>query len=193
MKTSKAKEILIPTVTLFLICLIATVLLAFTNSATEEKIKQNAVETETNSRVLVLPDAKEFGEVNTDEESGLTYCEGKDESGKVIGYVITSSAKGYGGDVIVMIGYDTDAVITGLEILDCSNETPGLGQNSKTPEFKNRFVGKSGELTVDKYSNEGQSLQAITAATITSKAVVRSVNAATVLAEKLTKAGESNG
>ena len=42
-----------------------------------------------------------------------------------------------------------------------------------------RFIGKAGELTVDKNSNDGQNIQAITAATITSKAVVKAVNEAT--------------
>ena len=82
--------------------------------------------------------------------------------------------------------------ITGFTILDCSNETPGLGQKSKKPEFMSRFSGKSGELTVDKYSNDGQNIQAITAATITSKAVVKAVNTATEAFGNLT-GGASNG
>ena len=91
-----------------------------------------------------------------------------------------------------MVGYDMTGTISGFTILDCSNETPGLGQNSKKPEFMDRFSGKSGELTVDKYSNEGQNIQAITAATITSKAVVKAVNTATEAFQNLTGGG-SNG
>ena len=90
--------------------------------------------------------------------------------------VFTAAAKGYGGDVTVMVGIGADGKVTGIEILS-HDETPGLGANSTKPEFKNRFVGKSGVLMVSKTSNEGQNVQAITAATITSKAVTSAVNA----------------
>lgn len=88
----------------------------------------------------------------------------------------TSAAKGYGGAVSVMTGINNDGEIVAIEILS-HDETPGLGANSTKPTFKDRFSGKSGMLTVDKNSNEGQNVQAITAATITSKAVVSAVNA----------------
>lgn len=55
-----------------------------------------------------------------------------------------------------------------------------------------RFVGKSGELAVNKNSNEGQDVQAITAATITSKAVVKAVNEATAAYNEIV-GGEVNG
>lgn len=175
MKKMNPKAILVPAVALLLICLVATTLLAVTNVITAEKIAQNAVETEKASRMIVLPEGKEFSEVTT-LESGITYCEGLGENGEAVGYVFTSGAKGYGGTVSVMVGLDTDGVITGIEILSHS-ETPGLGANATGEAFKSRFSGKSGELTVDKNSNDGQNIQAITAATITSKAVVSAVNA----------------
>ena len=191
MKESKVKNILAPTLALFLICLIATVLLALTNQVTAETIDRNAVETANAAREEVL-DAASFTEEATEEKTGLVYSVGQNEAGETVGYVFTSVAKGYGGDVKVMVGYDLTGTITGFTILDCSNETPGLGQNSKKPEFMSRFSGKSGELTVDKYSNDGQNIQAITAATITSKAVVKAVNTATEAFGNLT-GGASNG
>ena len=191
MKQSKLKAILIPTLALFLICLIATVLLALTNNVTAQTIAQNAVETANAARAEVL-DAAAFTEDAVEAQTGLTYCTGQNDNGETVGYVITSAAKGYGGDVKVMVGYDLSGTIVGFTILDCSNETPGLGQNSKKPEFMGRLIGKSGTLTVDKYSNDGQNVQAITAATITSKAVVKAVNAATDAFNNLTGGG-SNG
>lgn len=183
MKNFKLKDILIPTVALLIICLVSTTLLAVTNNVTKEKIALNAVETEKASRMLVLPEGKQFGQV-TDLGEGLTYCEGTNDSGDIAGYVFTSGAKGYGGTVSVMIGIDTEGTITGVEILSHS-ETPGLGANSVKPEFKSRFIGKSGALTVNKNSNEGQNVQAITAATITSKAVTSAVNGATAALEEI--------
>lgn len=184
MKNLNFKEVLVPTVALLLICLIATALLAVTNSVTQEKIALNAVETEKASRMLVLPEGKEYGEAVT-LENGLTYCVGTDENGEEIGYVFTSGAKGYGGTVSVMVGLDMQGTITGIEILSHS-ETPGLGANAVKPDFKARFVGKTGTLIVDKNSNDGQNVQAITAATITSKAVTSAVNAVTAAYSEIT-------
>ena len=191
MKQMKLKDILTPTLALFLICLIATVLLALTNSVTAKTIDQNAAETANAARSEVL-EAAAFTEETEEPQTKLLYCAGQNEAGETVGYVFTATAKGYGGDVKVMVGYDLTGTITGFTILDCSNETPGLGQNSKKPEFMGRFPGKSGELTVDKYSNEGQNIQAITAATITSKAVVKAVNTATEAFQNLT-GGASKG
>ena len=176
MKKMTPKAILVPAIALLLICLVATTLLAGTNMITMEKIAANAVEKENSSRMVVLPEGKSYSEVTT-LESGITYCIGSDEAGNEVGYVFTTGAKGYGGTVGVMVGLDLEGTITGIEILSHS-ETPGLGANATGEAFKSRFAGKSGELTVDKNSNEGQNIQAITAATITSKAVVSAVNAA---------------
>ncbi len=184
MKNLNVKAILIPAIALLIICLVSTALLAVTNSVTMEKIALNAVETEKASRMLVLPEGKNYGEVKA-LENGITYCVGTDDSGNEVGYVFTSGAKGYGGTVAIMVGIDLTGKITGVEILSHS-ETPGLGANAVKPEFKDRFVGKSGQLTVNKTSNDAQNVQAITAATITSKAVVSAVNAVTAAYEEIT-------
>lgn len=191
MKKINAKDIIIPAVALLIICLVATALLAGTNVITSEKIALNSVETEKASRMLVLPEGTQYSEV-TSLESGITYCAGSDDSGNQVGYVFTANAKGYGGTVSVMVGLDNEGTITGIEILSHS-ETPGLGANATKDDFKGRFIGKSGELAVDKTSNDGQNIQAITAATITSKAVTNAVNSVTAAFEELNLGGENNG
>ena len=191
MKKLILKDVLIPTVALLVICLVATTLLAFTNSITSEKIALNAVETENASRNVVLPGGASYSEV-TEAENGVTYCTGYDKIGNEIGYVFTSGAKGYGGTVSVMVGLDKEGTILGIEILSHS-ETPGLGANAVKDDFKGRFVGKSGTLTVDKVSNDGQNIQAITAATITSKAVVSAVNTITDTFAQVMTGGGTNG
>ncbi len=189
---SKAKNILVPAVALFVICLVASVLLALTNGFTAEKIKQAEAEKAVASRSEVLSavgDKKvaSYSDDKTDEKSGLVFCEGLDEKGNVIGYILTTSAKGYGGDVKCMVGYDLDAKIVGFTILDCSNETPGLGQNAKTHFTSDFFKGKSGELSVVK---DGGDVQAITAATITSRAVAKAVSQSNIAVQSLIN-GES--
>ncbi|MBQ3136810.1 MAG: RnfABCDGE type electron transport complex subunit G [Clostridia bacterium] len=191
MKKLNVKDVLIPTVALLVICFIATALLAFTNSITVEKIALNAVETENASRNVVLPDGASYSEV-TKAENGVTYCTGYDKIGNEIGYVFTAGAKGYGGTVSVMVGLDKEGTVTGIEILSHS-ETPGLGANAVKDDFKGRFTGKSGILTVDKVSNDGQNIQAITAATITSKAVVSAVNTIIETYTQIMTGGGTNG
>ncbi len=191
MKNLNAKVVLIPTVALLIICLVATTLLAFTNSITAEKIALNAVETENASRNVVLPGGASYSEVTT-AENGVTYCTGYDKGGNEIGYIFTAGAKGYGGTVSVMVCLDAEGTILGIEILSHS-ETPGLGANAVKDDFKSRFAGKNGELTVDKVSNDGQNIQAITAATITSKAVVSAVNTITETFKQVMTGGGING
>lgn len=191
MKNLNVKSVLVPTLALLIICLVATTLLAGTNMITKDKIAANAVETENASRSVVLPSAKTYGEVQN-LDNGITYCVGTDVSDKTAGYVFTAGAKGYGGTVSVMVGLDTEGVITGIEILSHS-ETPGLGANAVKDDFKSRFTGKSGELTVNKTSNDGQNIQAITAATITSKAVTEAVNMITEAFEQSVKGVATNG
>ena len=191
MKNLNAKTVLIPAVALLIICLVATTLLAFTNSITAEKIALNAVETENASRSLVLPEGATYSEVTT-AENGVSYCTGYDKLGEEAGYIFTAGAKGYGGTVSVMVGLDTEGTILGIEILSHA-ETPGLGANAVKDDFKGRFAGKSGVLTVDKVSNDGQNIQAITAATITSKAVVSAVNTITETYTQVMAGGGING
>ena len=190
MKKINIKEILVPTIALFIFCLVATALLAGTNMITKNKIADNAAQTEIDSRKAVLSTGETYSEV-TALDNGVTYCIGTDADGNEAGYVFTAGAKGYGGTVNVMVGIGTDGKITGIEILSHS-ETPGLGANAVKPAFKDRFIGKSGTLTVDKNSNDGQNIQAITAATITSKAVTSAVNLITEAYSEIT-GGENNG
>lgn len=191
MKNIKIKDILVPTLALFIICAVATTCLALTNAFTADTIAQNDIETEQASRQIVLENASEFSDNITIEDSEIVYSVGSDATGETVGYVFTCIVSGYGGDVSVMVGIDLDGIITGIEILSHS-ETPGLGANATKDDFKNQFEGKTGTLVVDKVSSDGQNIQAITAATITSTAVVNAVNNASAEFEKLI-GGEIDG
>lgn len=98
----------------------------------------------------------------------------------LIGYVAVSASKGYGGDVQIMIGVNLDLTVAGIEILSQS-ETAGLGANCENPEWLSQFVGKSGHLAVSK---DGGEIDAITASTITSRAVTSAVNKALAQVEE---------
>lgn len=193
MKKLNLKEIIIPAVSLFLICLVATALLAVTNSITEPKIEQLAVETENKTKKEVLQDASSFSQAKTLALDGkeCTYYEGLDGSGQIIGYVFSTSAKGYGGDIAIMTGVDGGGAIKGVSILSIS-ETAGLGMNAKNEEFLNQYNGKSGLLGVIKNGEaKDNEIKALTGATMTSKAMTEAVNLAQSLYQKL--GGENNG
>lgn len=111
--------------------------------------------------------------------------------GTPIGVAIRAVGKSYGGDATVLTGVGADKKITGVKVLD-NKDTPGLGANAANPTyfvdrtskttFTGQFTGKSiGDPFVVK-----QDVVAITASTITSKAVTGVVKASSVAAgEKL--------
>ncbi|MBE6827840.1 MAG: RnfABCDGE type electron transport complex subunit G [Ruminococcaceae bacterium] len=192
MKNSKIREIVIPTLSLFLICLVATALLGFTNRITEPRIKQLAAETEQKTKAEVLSTADSFSEAKTLEYDGreYTYYEGT-KDGSLAGYVFSTSAKGYGGDISVMVGVDAEGSVTGVSILEIS-ETAGLGMNAKNESFRNQFAGKNSEISVIKNGTPSDNeIQALTGATITSKAMTKAVNTALELYK--IAGGENNG
>lgn len=191
------KAILIPTISLFIICLCATFLLGLVNGITQDKIAQNAVETEMNSRKIVMADAESFGEkVEGDYTyegvaSPYSYVEAVDAQGKVIGYIFVTQSSGYGGAISTMTGIDTEGKVTGVEFLQI-NETVGLGMNATKDSFKDQFKGLSGIIGVNKNESTETEIKALTGATITSKAAAKGVNIALDIYENVI-GGENNG
>ena len=98
----------------------------------------------------------------------------------VAGYVVTATSNdGYGGAVTVSVGIQSDGTVNGIEFLTLA-ETAGLGMNAQKPEWKGQFAGKKADVfsvTKDGASSDDQ-INAISGATITSKAVTGAVNAA---------------
>ena len=81
------------------------------------------------------------------------------------------SGEGYGGDIVLMVGFKKDkkTVISYKQ----ASETPGLGMKLKTPEFSGQFSGKDGSAL--KVKKDGGDIEAITSATITSRAVCKAI------------------
>ncbi len=186
MKKFDLKEVLVPTLSLFLICAVVTLLLAVTNSVTAPQIEKLQIETANKTKAAVLSVADSFSDEKTVDLNGTTYTyfEGYDKDQNVVGYVFTTSAKGYGGDIVTMVGMNSDGTVSGMDFLSIS-ETAGLGMNADSDDFKNQFVGKSGEIGVNKNAPAENEIQALTGATITSKAVTEAVNIALELYEEV--------
>lgn len=88
------------------------------------------------------------------------------------GYVIETVTAGYAGDITVLVGVSKEGTVTGLVVRELS-ETFGLGANALTDHgFLSQFLNTSGEAEV------GTNVDALTGATVTSKAVARCVNSA---------------
>ena len=191
------KGIVKDAVILFVITLIAGVCLGAVHEITLEPIAQAQLAANTATYQEVYPDAASFTvneeltgaiETSAEEIAGQGYGsvtvdsvqEALDASGSVIGYLITStSTEGYGGSIQVAVGITNEGSLTGIGFLSIS-ETAGLGMNAQNPEFKDQYAGKTAqvfEVTKTGATADNQ-INAISGATVTSRAVTGAVNAA---------------
>lgn len=112
---------------------------------------------------------------------GVVTAKGKDD--KAIGYVVNVISKeGFGGDITFSVGIDLSGKINGVSILSIS-ETAGLGMNAANESFLSQYkVERDGLFVVNKAENQaGTNIDALSGATITSKAVTKGVNAAVIV------------
>jgi electron transport complex protein RnfG len=148
-------------------------------------------EQEAMTRVIAAADYRP--QTTVMNESTYNYYNAVDAEGSTVGYSFTTSANGYGGEIKVMVGVDTKGVIAAIEVLDVSNETPGLGQNAGKKNFWEQFKGKSGEIGVAKNNPDKNEVQAMTGATITTTAVKNAVNKALSIYSNIAKEAGNNG
>lgn len=201
----KSKNTLVhDTVCLFVITLIAGILLGAVYQITkkpievqEEKVKQEAyaavyegaefiTDDDVNAKLADFQKDLTDGKVKTASGAALTDVEILEVmkatvDGADAGYVATCTGKGYGGAVKLALGIDADGVVKGIQIMDCTNETPGLGQNSSSESWNKQYIemNASQELSVVKDgtgNKESGTIDSISGATITSSAVTRAVN-----------------
>ena len=102
---------------------------------------------------------------------------GKDAGGNVVGYALSVSTKGFGGQIGMAIGLTPDGKLAKISFTELS-ETAGLGMKADEPAFKDQFAGKSGEVKIVKgTASADEEISAISGATVTSTAVTKAVNA----------------
>ena len=88
------------------------------------------------------------------------------------GYLVETVTSGYAGNITMLIGVSNDGTVTGLQVRNMQ-ETYGLGAQALTDwEFLAQFLRTQGDAEI------GSNVDAITGATVTSKAIARSVNSA---------------
>lgn len=176
----KMKDILRLTFTLLLITAVVAAALAGVNKITGPKIAAQQDQKIQEAISQVLPGG---GEQLDDfpDQNGLVQAVYASEKG----YAVQVAPGGFGGSIVMMVGIK-DGAVTGLSIISHA-ETPSLGavigENSdKGNHFRNQFIGQSGELKVNK---DGGEIDALSSATISSRAVVTGVNAALACVNEL--------
>ncbi len=162
--------------TLLLISAVVAGLLGLVNHVTADRIDAINREKTAASMQEVLPSASytELGYSGADDTVKTVYqADG--------GYVVEVTPSGFGGEIDMVVGIDAAGTVTGVSIVSMS-ETSGLGANASKESFRSQYIGKSGDLAVSK---DGGEIDALTGATITSRAVTRGVNSALAAAAEL--------
>ncbi|MBD5157092.1 MAG: RnfABCDGE type electron transport complex subunit G [Butyrivibrio sp.] len=187
------KKIIKDALVLFAITLISGLLLGVVYKVTKKPIEEQNEKTKIAAYNNVFDKLETYEEITALEaaqdaikEAGYTAVtlneavRAFDASGKELGMIITvTDADGYGGNIKMTLGVDVSGTITGLEILDIS-ETAGLGMKAKDAAFREQFAGIKAERV--EYTKSGKTkdneIDAISSATITTKAVTAGVNGA---------------
>ena len=176
---------------LTIITVVAGLGLGYVYDITKEPIAQMEENTKLKAYKAVFPDAADFSEADESlvaKASANASPEGtcdidsavvaEDASGGDMGYVINvTTHEGYGGDITISMGVDNAGTVKGIEILKIS-ETAGLGMKATEDKFRDQFKDKA--VTQFSYTKSGAKsdfeIDAISGATITTKAVVDAVN-----------------
>ena len=191
---------------LVIITLVAGIALGAIYGITKDPIAQQEVKAREAAYKAVFPEASEFTDVDgfTAEAASAVLAdyqnviedhqgdvissavEAKDASGNVLGYIFNvTTSKGYGGDIQLTVGIQADGTVNGYSVL-AIGETAGLGMNAKTnqawaDQYKNKKVDhfevvKDGSGNLSNPSEDNPGIDAISGATITSKAVTGAMN-----------------
>lgn len=184
-------KILKNTLILTLITVISGLALGLVYEVTKAPIASAQAAAKQEACQQVFPEADSFEAMDVDEEAarqaiadmGTNATVDEVYAAKVggsdAGYVVTTTDKdGYGGNIQISVGIMSDGTINGISILSIS-ETAGLGMRATEPKFYNQYAEKNTDrFYVSKDGGEGEPIDALSGATITSRAVTGAVNTA---------------
>jgi Na+-translocating ferredoxin:NAD+ oxidoreductase subunit G len=159
-------------INLTIACLLSGAIIAGTYALTAPVAAQERINQQNKAMKELVADAQDFKKIE-----GKTDWYAAVKDGKTIAYVVPAETKGYGGAIKMLTAVSPDGKDLGYKILS-HNETPGLGDKATEPKFSKQFVGKSAEdLEVVKVPTD-KNIQALTGATITSRAVTKGIREA---------------
>ncbi|MEJ2054986.1 MAG: RnfABCDGE type electron transport complex subunit G [Calditrichaceae bacterium] len=181
-------------IVLVLIAFFSAFLLAYVNKVTSGPIEENK-RAETKKAVGIVLNGLEnytFPEEPVKaqiDNSPAEYFPAKSEDGSIIGYaIIVKAPNGFSGDFDLMVGVSAGGKVIDTYVLE-HKETPGLGDNMRKEGFKSQFRGRTLDNTNWQVTKDGGDIDALTAATITSRAFTAGVKRALMLFKKLKEEG----
>lgn len=163
MKNSK----LYPSIVLCSICLVAALLLSVVNMITAPEIEKNQIEAANKALLEVLPDGKNFQEIEITSEYPQIVTAGHKADG---GYVFQMSVTGKSPDLVIMCGIDADGNVVGTKVI-ANKETPSYAE--KVFPYVEGIDGKYKGANLD-----GFDPYLVSGATLTSKAYGEAIQAA---------------
>ena len=162
-------------IVLTVITVVAAACLGAMNNATAEPIAASKKAKQEAAIKAVLP---EFASVEEDNVNDQKIFRAYNANGEIVGIAIETAELGFGGDITTMVGFDTNGVLFEYSLLQHA-ETPGLG--SKLFDWfkvKSDIRGAGADKMPLRVSKDGGEYDAITAATISSRAFLNSINKA---------------
>lgn len=168
-------------VALFVICIVAGGVLGIVFNATKDPIAAAENAKRTAAIKNVLPDFKTLKTVNVKsamEDAEIPFHLAYDADNNFIGAAVeTFTNKGFSGNISLMVGILADGTIKNISVLQHA-ETPGLGSKMEEETFKGQFCDKNPASFNFSVKKDGGDVDAITAATISSRAFCDAVNRA---------------
>ncbi len=165
------KDVIKITLNLLVVYIIGGIILAAVYAKTSPIIYKNSVKEKEVALKKLLPEADSIekqGEYTIHGKNAEYFIAKKDKH--IIGYIIQSFGKGYSSYIDTLVAVDTDFRVLKINILGHA-ETPGLGDEIESENFKNQFIGKDYDhLKVLKIETKDY-IQALSGATISTRAV----------------------
>jgi len=167
---------------LTLISLGASACLGFVYVMTKEPIERSVLNKKLDAIRQVVPEFnnnpfEEMFRLPTDQGDSLEIFPAK-KDGNIIAYAVNTYSKtGFSGNISLMAGFKPDGTIINISVLE-QKETPGLGSKMTEPRFKDQFNDKNPSQFMLKVRKDGGPVDAITAATISSRAFCDAVQRA---------------
>ena len=156
---------------LLAICAVVALLLATVNILTRDIIAANAQKEREKAVADIYPAMTTMEAQENDWLDGVNNVYAVYENDAWIGYAVDLNSRGFGGDINMIVGIRTDGTVAGVRVISHS-ETPGLGSKATLADYLQNYTGVGEQLTIK------EDIDAVSGATISSKAVLAGVNLA---------------
>jgi electron transport complex protein RnfG len=169
--------------TLTIVTLVAGLSLGYVYQWTKEPIAQAQMAKQLKAIESVVrgydnnPVLEKYKVATPDGKDSLEFFPAKKGEELIDMAIKTRSSKGYSGDIWIMVGFNMTGEIQNIFVIE-HKETPGLGSKMTAPSFVNQFLGKNPEQLKLKVKKDGGDVDAITGATISSRAYSQAIQLA---------------